>query len=92
MADIVDIKCAVRACEVEFYCENGSIYVKNNAGEVVRVGSAPGLNAQDCLNSLCRELLGEGYYIADPVGTKRANEIITREIIGKYKKKGWLKR
>ena len=44
-------------------------------------------NAQTCLNKLCDELLGKDYYIASPVGGNQANEIITNEIIEKYRKK-----
>lgn len=42
-------------------------------------------NAQYCLNKLCKELLGEDYYISSPVGGNQANEIITEEIIYRYK-------
>ena len=43
-------------------------------------------NAQECLIILAKELLGEGYYIASPVGGAQANEIITNDLIYKYKK------
>lgn len=42
-------------------------------------------NAQKCLDKLCKELLGNDYYIVDPVGVNQANEIITNEIIRRYK-------
>ena len=42
-------------------------------------------NAQDCLNKLREELLGKDYYIVSPVGGNQANEIITEDIIEKYK-------
>jgi len=42
-------------------------------------------NAQECLNKLCNELLEKNYYIVDPVGGNQANEIITQEIIRRYK-------
>jgi hypothetical protein len=44
-------------------------------------------NAQDCLNKLCDELLGEDYYIVSPVNGNLGNEIITNDIINKYKRK-----
>lgn len=42
-------------------------------------------NAQECLNLLCKELLGKDYYIVDPVNQYQANEIITNNIIRSYK-------
>ena len=50
------------------------------------------LSAEDALQLLCDELLGENYYIADPVNGKQANAIITLEILKRYaptKKKKW---
>jgi hypothetical protein len=44
-------------------------------------------NAQECLNKLCFEILGENYYIASPVGGNQANEIVTEDIIRYCKKK-----
>lgn len=44
-------------------------------------------NAQTCLNRIARELLDEDYYIAYPVGGSQANEIITEEIIRRFKPK-----
>lgn len=43
-------------------------------------------NAQECLNRLCNEILGEDYYIADPVGMAQGNDIITEDIIKEFKK------
>ena len=52
------------------------------------------LSPEDALQLLCDELLGENYYIADPVTSKQANAIIALEILKKYapkkmKKKRW---
>lgn len=50
------------------------------------------LSAEDALQLLCDELLGQNYYIADPVNGKQANAIITLEILKRYapkKKKRW---
>ena len=50
------------------------------------------LSAEDALQLLCDELLGEKYYIADPVSGKQANAIIALEILKRYapkKKKRW---
>lgn len=50
------------------------------------------LSAEDALQLLCDELLGEKYYIADPVTGKQANAIIALDILKKYapkKKKKW---
>ena len=50
------------------------------------------LSAEDALQLLCDELLGENYYIPDPVTNKQANAIIALDILKKYapkKKKRW---
>lgn len=50
------------------------------------------LSAEDALQLLCDELLGQNYYIADPVSGKQANAIIALEILKRYapkKKKRW---
>lgn len=50
------------------------------------------LSAEDALQLLCDELLGQNYYIADPVNGKQANAIIALEILKRYapkKKKRW---
>lgn len=44
-------------------------------------------NAQSCLNRIINELLGEDYYIVSSVGGNQANEIITEEIIRRFKPK-----
>lgn len=44
-------------------------------------------NAQACLNRLCDELLGKDYYIVSPLSGNQANEIITQDIIDKYRHK-----
>jgi hypothetical protein len=50
------------------------------------------LTADEALQLLCRELLGEGYYIADPVSGKQANAIITLDILKQYAPKKKKKR
>lgn len=47
-------------------------------------------NAQECLDRLQIELLGESWYIVGPVNGNQANEIITDEIIKLYKSKSFL--
>ena len=50
------------------------------------------LSPEDALQLLCDELLGENYYIADPVNGRQANAIIALEILKRYapkKKKRW---
>lgn len=42
------------------------------------------LSAEDALQLLCDELLGENYYIADPVGGRQANAIIALDILKRY--------
>lgn len=42
------------------------------------------LSAEDALQLLCDELLGESYYIPDPVTNKQANAIIALDILKKY--------
>jgi len=50
------------------------------------------MTKQECLELLCDEILGNDYYISDPVGVDQANTIITFEIIRKYKHKPITKR
>jgi hypothetical protein len=50
--------------------------------EVVEIRDT--LTADEALDVLCRALLGETYYIADPVGGEQANAIIVRDILSKY--------
>lgn len=52
------------------------------------------LSPEDALQLLCDELLGENYYIPDPVTQKQANAIISLAILKQYapkkkKKKRW---
>ena len=50
------------------------------------------LSPEDALQLLCDELLGENYYIADPVNGRQANAIIALDILKRYapkKKKRW---
>lgn len=46
-----------------------------------------GMDAQVAMNELCRYLLGEDWYIADPVNNIQANLIIVDEIESMYKRK-----
>lgn len=58
--------------------------------EVVTVQET--LTADEALQLLCDELLGDDYYIADPVGGEQANAIIVRDILRWYapkKKMSW---
>lgn len=50
------------------------------------------LTAEEALQLLCDELLGEDYYIVDPVNPKQANALIALDILKRYapkKKKKW---
>lgn len=50
------------------------------------------LTAEEALQLLCDELLGENYYIVDPVSPKQANAMIALDILNEYapkKKKKW---
>ena len=50
------------------------------------------LSAKDALQLLCDELLGENYYIPDPVTQEQANAIIALDILKRYAPKKKLKR
>ena len=43
-------------------------------------------SAQDAIHILCQGLLGEDWYIVDPMGSSQANTIIVDEILYKYNK------
>ena len=43
------------------------------------------LEAQEAVNKLCDHLLGDDWYIVDPVCNTQANAIIVDEIISRYK-------
>jgi hypothetical protein len=45
------------------------------------------LTADEALDILTRVLLGDDYYIVDPVGGEQANAIIVRDILSRYKPK-----
>jgi hypothetical protein len=56
--------------------------------ELKRVVELPDtLTADEALDVLVRELLGENYYIVDPVHSHQANVIIVEDILKKYKKR-----
>ncbi|MNI40269.1 hypothetical protein D3C73_944850 [compost metagenome] len=42
-------------------------------------------NAQECLDTLCKAILGESYYIESPVGGNQANTIVTQDILHRLK-------
>ena len=42
------------------------------------------IQAQEALNELCKYLLGEDYYVVDPLGPTQVNAIIVGDIKGKY--------
>lgn len=43
------------------------------------------MNAQETVWKLAEHLLGEDFYIVDPVGNEQANEVIYEEIIANYR-------
>lgn len=45
-----------------------------------------GLSDEEFKHFLIKYLLGDGYYIADPVGPEQANQIILEEILSHYSK------
>lgn len=50
------------------------------------------LTAEEALDILTRELLGEDYCIVDSVGVEQANAIIVRDILTSYNtKRGWFR-
>ena len=60
-------------------------YSKDKKQVAERVDS---MTADEALNVLVNELLGEDYYIVDPLGAHQANVIIVEDILKKYKKRG----
>lgn len=38
------------------------------------------LDAKEAIHILCKNLLGDDYYIVDPVSSKQANSIIVRDV------------
>lgn len=44
------------------------------------------INAQKALDVLCDYLLGDDFYIADPISTTQANTVIVQQILFKYSK------
>ena len=49
--------------------------------------SYPSMDTQVAIHELCHHLLGEDYYIVDPVNNKEANAIIVYEIERRYNSK-----
>ncbi len=48
------------------------------------------IEAQEALDILTSYLLGDDWYVVDPIGPKQVNAIITEQILDKYSKK-WKK-
>jgi hypothetical protein len=48
------------------------------------------MEAQEALDILTSYLLGDDWYVVDPMNTKQVNAIITEQILDKYSKK-WKK-
>lgn len=46
-----------------------------------------GLDGQDALNILISYLLGNDWYVVDPLSPKQVNEVAVYEILNKYSKK-----
>jgi hypothetical protein len=46
----------------------------------------PPMNAQKALNELCDHLLGEDWYVVNPISTEQANTEIVYAIERKYKR------
>lgn len=50
------------------------------------------ITAEEALDILTRELLGEGYYCETSVSVEQGNAIIVRDILSNYKpKRGWFR-
>ena len=47
----------------------------------------PEISAQEALNELARYILGDDWYIVDPLGVDQCNFIILNEIKNKFNKK-----
>ena len=64
-------------------CSTDVLYTsdKNKTKEDI---SSDGISDRTALNILIRYLLGDDYYIADPVGGKQANLIIVDAILKRY--------
>lgn len=59
-------------------------YSKDKKQVVERVDT---MTADEALDVLVKELLGEDYYIVDPLGAHQANVIIVEDILEKYKRR-----
>lgn len=47
-------------------------------------------SAQDALSILCDYLLGDDWYVVDPIGVNQCNTLIVKQILDKYSKE-WKK-
>lgn len=48
--------------------------------------ATPELEAQGAVDFLCKYLLGENWYVADPVNQEQCNTVIVEEILHRYSK------
>lgn len=58
------------------------LYYSRDLNEVVEVRKT--MTADEALDVLTRELMGEAYYILDPVRCEQGNAIIVRDILKRY--------
>lgn len=74
----------------EYKYNKGFEAMKNNICDT-SCGLYPApMEAQEALDILTSYLLGDDWYVADPINTKQVNAIITEQILDKYSKK-WKK-
>lgn len=64
---------------------------KKNEGEDYGICPPP-ISDRDAIHILTKHLLGEDYYVVDPLGVEQCNTVIVADIILKYpEKKGVIK-
>jgi hypothetical protein len=74
----------------EYKYNKGFEALKNNICDT-SCGLYPApMEAQEALDILTSYLLGDDWYVVDPMNTKQVNSIITEQILDKYSKK-WKK-
>lgn len=74
----------------EYKYNDGFEAMKNNICDT-SYGLYPApMEAQKALDILTSYLLGDDWYVVDPIGTKQVNAIIAEQILDKYSKK-WKK-
>ena len=47
------------------------------------------LTAEEALDILTVELLGDDYYVEGPIHTAQCNVVIVRDILSRYRRKRW---